>query len=510
MNYGPWDRLHEDEPFVEGVGRAAGRAVLPGDMTKAEFELSAADKDSHYTLIRRDEGGKLVSVPYHEAYKAELEPVAALLREAAELSEDKSFAKYLEMRAKALLDDDYQPSDLAWMDMKTNPVDVVIGPIEYYDDGVFGVKASYEGLVLVKDQAWSQRLARFTKFLPELQKNLPVDAKYKAEKPGAKADLNAYFALYYGGNATRAPRPSRSTCPNDEEVQLQKGSRRLQLENVMQAKFEKILVPVAKQVIADDQVAHVQFDAFFQNTMFHEVAHGPRHQEHARRQGTGARRAQGPDLELRGGQGRHPRALHGHAARAEGRARQGQAHGQLRDLHRRHHPLGALRRERRARQGQHGVLQLLPRPRRLRARRDGKYRVDFDKTQKAMEALSAKILTLQGDGDYDGAQKLNDEMGVIRPELQAELGRPGQGGHPDRRDVRAGPRSAGPDGRRRLTRETARATYQFGSRRGMSVERGLPRCSPRDPSRASPALQEGAQPAPGRVSRMPGLAGEGG
>jgi hypothetical protein len=203
MNFGPWDRLNEDTPILPGIGpRPVGGVFYPAGMTKAEFEnADLADKASWYTLLRRDAAGKLVTVPYHEAYAADLERAAALLREAAKHSADKSFARYLDMRADALLDDDFQPSDMAWMDMKSNPVDVVIGPIETYEDQLFGYKAAYEGLVLVKDQAWSEKLARFAQFLPSLQQGLPVDARYKAETPGSAADLNAYAAIYYGGNA---------------------------------------------------------------------------------------------------------------------------------------------------------------------------------------------------------------------------------------------------------------------------------------------------------------------
>ena len=178
------------------------------------------------------------------------------------------------MRADALLSDDFQPSDLAWMDMKTNPVDIVIGPIETYEDQLFGYKASYEGLVLIKDIAWSERLARFAKFLPEMQRGLPVADKYKAEVPGSDADLNAYNAIFYGGNANVGAKTIAINLPNDEQVQLKKGTRRLQLENVMQAKFDKILVPIAEVLIAEDQLKNITFDAFFEDIMFHEVAHG--------------------------------------------------------------------------------------------------------------------------------------------------------------------------------------------------------------------------------------------
>jgi hypothetical protein len=425
MNFGPWDRLHDDAPFVDGAGaHPPGAQFYPADMTKDEFEAATLpDKDSHYTLLRRDGAGKLVTVPYHEAYKAELEPVAALLREAAALAEDKGFANYLQMRAKALLDDDFQRSDMAWMDMKTNPVDVVIGPIESYDDAIYNNKASYEGLVLVKDLDWSKRLARFTGFLPELQKNLPVAAKYKAEKPGAKADLNAYFVLYYGGNANAGAKTIAINLPNDEEVQLKKGSRRLQLENVMQAKFDKILMPIAQQVIAADQLANVTFDAFFQDVMFHEVAHG---------------------LGIKNtldGKGTVRAALKDQASSyEEGKAdilglymvtqlaQKGELDkGKLMDNYVTF--IASIVRSVRFGAGDaHGKANMVCfnffQDQGAFARGDdGKYRVDFDKTQQAMAALSAKILTLQGDGDYDGARKLNDEMGVIRPQLEQDLKR---------------------------------------------------------------------------------------
>ena len=276
INYGPWNRLDNDRPFVDGIGaRPAGAQFYPADMGKAEFEQSTLkDKTSLYTLLRRDAQGQLISVPYHEAYKAELEKTAGLLRQAAKLARDPGFRKYLALRADALLSDDYQASDFAWMDMKNNPVDIVIGPIETYEDQLYGYKASYESYVLIKDQAWSKKLARFAQYLPELQRGLPVPERYKAEKPGSDADLNAYFAIYYGGDANVGAKTIAINLPNDEQVQLKKGTRRLQLENVMQAKFDQIMLPIAKELIAEDQQRNLSFDAFFQNTMFHEVAHG--------------------------------------------------------------------------------------------------------------------------------------------------------------------------------------------------------------------------------------------
>ena len=198
-------------------------------------------------------------------------PGGRTLRDALE---DPQFAAYLRLRADALLSGEYQASDLAWMDMKSNPIELVIGPIETYEDALFGYRAAFETFVLLKDQAWSERLARFAQYMPDLQRGLPVPGEYKAEMPGSDADLNAYDVLFVAGDANSGSKTIAINLPNDEEVQLAKGTRRLQLKNAMRAKFDRILVPIADELIADDQRHHVTFDAFFGNTMFHEVAHG--------------------------------------------------------------------------------------------------------------------------------------------------------------------------------------------------------------------------------------------
>lgn len=424
INFGPWDRLNEDTPFIDGVGpRPPGGPFYPADMTKAEFD--AADlpgKTSNYTLLRR-ENGKLVTVPYHVAYKPELERAAALLREAATFSADKSFASYLTMRADALLNDDFRPSDMAWMDMKTNPVDIVIGPIETYEDQLFGYKAAYEGLVLIKDIEWSGRLARFASFLPSLQKGLPVDAKYKAEMPGSNADLNAYQVVYYGGDANVGGKTIAINLPNDEEVQLAKGTRRLQLENVMKAKFDAILVPIAQQLIARDQLKHVTFDAFFENVMFHEVAHGLGIKKTIDGKGTvdealkeysssfeeGKADVLGLymiDALSRQGELDEARLMDGYVTFLAGILRSvrfgaSDAHGKANMVRFNFF-------------AQHGAFT---------RDADGRYRVDFEKMREAMNALSAKLLTVQGDGDYAEAKRMTDTMGAIRPELAADLAR---------------------------------------------------------------------------------------
>lgn len=428
INYGPWDRLHDNEPFIDGVGpKPAGANFYPADMTTDELEQAAGSDPALkglYSLVRRDDAGKLIAVPYHEAFSGPTDSAAAKLREAAELSSDPDFAKYLRLRAAALETDDYRASDMAWMDMKNNPVDIVVGPIETYEDGLLGYKASHEGYVLIKDMAWSDRLQRFAQYLPELQTDLPVPDAYKKEKPGTDSDLNAYDVVYYSGAANAGGKTIAINLPNDEEVQLAKGTRRLQLENAMRAKFDKIMVPIADELIAPDQRSHVTFDAFFQNTMFHEVAHG---------------------LGIKNtidGRGTVRTALKEHAsAMEEGKAdvlgiymveqlykRGALTQGSVEDNYVTF-LAGIFRSVRFGAADAHGKANMVRfnyfKEHGAFTRDDatGTYRVDYDGMKQAVDSLSALILTLQGDGNYAGVDSLMTEKGVVPPQLQADLAR---------------------------------------------------------------------------------------
>ncbi|QNF33556.1 Zn-dependent hydrolase [Adhaeribacter swui] len=425
VNYGPWDRLENNEPFIPGVGPKPETAnFYPKDMTKAEFEKAdLKDKKSQYTFLRRDAQGKLITVPYHVQFKPQIEKAASLLRQAAGLAEDAGLKKYLTLRAEALLTDNYQPSDLAWMDMKTNNIDFVVGPIEVYEDKLYNYKAAHEAYVLVKDQAWSKRLAKYAAFLPELQKGLPVPAKYKTETPGTDSDLNAYDVIYYAGDCNAGSKTIAINLPNDEEVQLKKGTRRLQLKNAMQAKFDKIMVPITKTLIAPDQQQLVNFDAFFATTMFHEVAHGLGIKNTINKKGTvrDALKEQGSALE-------------------EGKAdilglymitqlhKKGQIEGDLKSYFTTF-LAGIFRSVRFGAASAHGQANMVrfnffeQNGAFVRDAATGTYRVDFEKMEQAMNKLSEKILTLQGDGDYAGVKQLLTEQGQISPELQNDLNR---------------------------------------------------------------------------------------
>jgi hypothetical protein len=436
INYGPWDRLNNNAPFIDGVGpKPPGSGFYPRDMTKEEFDSAArssAGKElrNQYTMVHRDSAGHLVPTPYHQVFAAQVAAAAANLRKAATLADDPGLRKYLELRARALETDKYQPSDLAWLDMKNNTIDLVIGPIENYEDALFGYKTANEAFVLIKDKGWSARLAHYAAMLPGLQRELPVSAAYKRERPGTDSDLNAYDAVYYAGDANAGSKTIAINLPNDEEVQLRKGTRRLQLKNAMQAKFEKILLPVADELITQDQRSHLNFDAFFANVMFHEVAHGLGIKNTINGKGTvrEALKEQAGALEegkadilglymitklQQRGELKAPRednyvtflasifrSIRFGASNAHGRANA----AQLSFFEER----GAFSRDSTTR----------------------RYRVDFPRMKAAVDALAEQILRFQGNGDYVGVTRFMEERGKLSPTLQQDLARLGSKGIP--------------------------------------------------------------------------------
>lgn len=276
INYGPWDRLDNNTPFVQGYGeKPLGCQYYPEDITKEEFEqYSDTDKNSLYTVLRRNEDGTLKTVWYRDEYKEEIAKVCDLLDKAIKIAEDPGLKKYLTLRKRAFLTDDYFASDMAWMDMKESKIDFIVGPIENYDDKLNEAKASYEAFILLKDEKRSRDLAHFVEMLPTLQQELPCAPEYKTFVPGTSSDLNVYNAIYYAGDCNAGSKTIAINLPNDDRVQAEKGARRLQLRNSMQAKFDKILLPIGKLIIEPEQQQHLKFDAFFWNVTFHEVGHG--------------------------------------------------------------------------------------------------------------------------------------------------------------------------------------------------------------------------------------------
>ena len=276
INYGAWDHLDNNNSFLEGYGeKPLGCQYYPQDMTMEEWNaFEDPNKLSLYTVVRRDENGALKTVWYRDEYKEELDKVCNLLEQAIELTTNEGMKNYLTERVKAFRTDDYLASDLAWMDMKDCNMDLVIGPIENYDDHLFEAKAAYECFILLKDEKRSANLAKYVGLLPELQKVLPCAPEYKTFVPGTSSDLNVYDALYYAGDCNAGSKTIAINLPNDERVHALKGTRRLQLFNSMMAKFDKIMAPIGEVLMDPEQQKYLTAEAFFWNVTFHEVAHG--------------------------------------------------------------------------------------------------------------------------------------------------------------------------------------------------------------------------------------------
>ncbi len=436
INFGPWERLNNNEPFVAGYGpKPKGARFYPDDMTTGEFEAwEDPGKTNLYTIVRRDDRGSLISVPYHKAFEKEVAEASSLLKQAAGLAEDAGLKAYLLARAEALLTDEYFESDMAWMDMKNNTIDFIAGPIENYEDQLFGYKTAYEAFILIKDKEWSQRLEKYAALLPGLQKNLPVEQKYKNEIPGFDSDMNVYDAIFYAGDCNAGSKTIAINLPNDETVQQLKGSRKLQLKNSMQAKFDKILLPISELLIAGDQRHHVKFDAFFENTMFHEVAHGlglgrtidqsATVREALKDSYTSIEESKADILGLwciyqltNEGVFSNKDLMDNFVTFMAGIFRSvrfgaASAHGKANMIRFYYfQEMGAFERDSEA----------------------GTYHVDFEKMKQAMLHLSEMVLIIQGDGDYDRAMGLIKEKGFIREELQKDLNRISEAGIP--RDI---------------------------------------------------------------------------
>ena len=423
INYGPWNHFDNLAPFLPEYGEMPqGAGFYPTDMTKEEFEAwENPDKTSQYTLIKRDENGKLQAVWFHEAYAEQINKVADLLNKAADLAGDEEFANYLRLRAKAVLTDDYFESDMAWMDVRNNNVDFVVGPIENYVDALYGYKSAHEAFILIKDQEWSKQLAHYASLLPLLQTQLPVAEEYKSEKPGADADLAVYDAVFYGGDCNMAGKTIAINLPNDERVQLQKGTRKLQLKNAMKAKFDNILVPISDVLMTPESRENVKFEAFFANVMFHEVAHGMGIKNTLDGQGTvrhalkeqysAIEEAKADILGLylvtklsEMGEYTNSTLVENYTTFMAGIFRSvrfgaSSAHGKANML----------------------TFNFLEKEGAFTRNEEGMYAINFENMKAAVAKLGGEILKAQGDGNYEFVKEWIATEGVIKPTLQSDL-----------------------------------------------------------------------------------------
>jgi len=391
-------------------------------MRQSEFDsLDDARKNSPYSIIVREEG-RLVVKPYNEVYSDYIAQACVFLRTSAGLLQDPQLMPYLLARADALMNNEYEESDKIWLQMKGNKYDIIIGPIENYEDQLYGLKTSYEAYVLVKDIEWSKRLEKYVAYLPELQKNLPVEKQYKAEKTGGNSQINAYDAIYYGGDCNSGSKTIAVNLPNDEQLQINYGTRRSQIKNVMKAKFDHIMMPITQALMDSSQIKHVNFNAFFANTMFHEVAHGLGIKNTINGKGT-VREALGANYN----------------ALEEGKAdilglymitelfnKKVLTEGQLMDYYVTF-MAGIFRSVRFGAASAHGKANMIrfnyfqEKGAFTKDPKTQKYKIDMANMKLAMTELSALILKLQGDGDVEGVKKLLLEKGQIPADLQNDL-----------------------------------------------------------------------------------------
>lgn len=423
IHYGAWDRLDNNKPFLAGYGeKPAVCNYYPHDITAEEFDaFEDANKNSWYTVIRRNEDGSLKSVWYHEAYAEEIGRICALLEKAVTLAEDPGLKNYLEKRIEAFKTDGYLESDLAWMDMKDSKIDFVTGPIESYDDKFQETKASYESFILLKDEARSKDLAKFVAMLPALQKELPCAPEYKTFVPGTSSDLNVYDAVYYAGDCNAGSKTIAINLPNDERVHALKGTRRLQLRNSMKAKFDKILMPIGQLIVTPEQQKYLNFDAFFWNVTFHEVAHG-----------LGVKQTINTNESVDAVMGTEKTSWEEAKADILGLfmvtklIEMGEITNITAEDAIATYIAGILRSVRFGAASSHGKANMMCFNYMEKAgafSRDakGQYVIDFGKAKEAMNGWAALILQTQGDGNVEFATKYRAENGGITPALQADL-----------------------------------------------------------------------------------------
>jgi hypothetical protein len=425
--------LDNDKPFLDNVEtKPAGSNIYPVDITKEEFEeLGLPDEKDQYSMVRRDSMGKLYTIAYNEFFRPQLEKASGHLMQAAEICEDGELKNYLELRAKALLSNRYDASDIAWINMKNNTLDIIVGPTENYEDKLYNYRTAYEAYILVKDKSWSAKLEKYASYLPQLQANLPVADEYKAETPNSDgAQLNAYDVIFYAGDCNAGSKTIAVNLPNDERLQLEYGTRRSQLKNAMKAKFDHILLPISDILISEEQRKHITFNAFFSNTMFHEVAHGLGIKETINGKGM-VRQALGEQF----------------SALEEGKAdvlglymvTQLKEQGLLQEGEMMDYYVtflaGIFRSVRFGASSAHGKANMLRfnyfnQQEAFTRNEDGTYAVNMDKMKDAIAGLSALILRLQGDGNKEGVIALMKKDGNVAEALQADLDRLSTAGIP--------------------------------------------------------------------------------
>ncbi len=431
INKGRWDRLEQNEPFVEPFGPAGakppGAAFYPADMTKEEFDRYVAghpdQKDALqglFTVVRRD-GSKLVAIPYSKDYADLLGPAAQKVRDAAALTQNPQLKTYLTKLATAFGTDDYRDSDMAWMDL-AGPIEVVIGPYEVYEDELFNYKAAFESFVTVVDRPESEKLAAYAGALPDMERNLPEPEQYRNPNRGSESPIRVVQEVFTAGDARRGVQTAAFNLPNDEYVREKKGSKKVLLKNVINAKYDQSGKPIALRVLDESQLPLLSFDAFFNQILFHELSHGL-----------------GPGY-ITGADGTRVEARiplkNLYSTIEESKA---DVLGLWNAVYARNHNLlssfdeqqlyatyaGLMFRSMRFGIGEaHGrgtALQWnwLRESGGIVPSGNGRFRVDFVKFADGVKSLSTELLTIEATGDFDRAQRLLDKYGVVNDEINS-------------------------------------------------------------------------------------------
>ncbi|REJ81139.1 MAG: hypothetical protein DWQ36_10590 [Acidobacteria bacterium] len=432
VNFGPWDRLDDMHPFVDGAPpHPPGAGYYPTDLTREELEGWIAEHPeqaeamtSLYTVVRRGPEAGLVAEPYSVVYREWLEPAAALLRSAAASTGNASLRRYLELRADAFASDDYYESDLAWMDLDA-PVEVTIGPYEVYEDSLFGYKAAFEAFVTVDLPQQSAELERFKALLPTLERGLPIPDEHKNLQRGTESPMRVVDVVFVGGDSKAGVQTTAFNLPNDERVREEKGSKKVLLRNVMRAKYEKILVPIAQRVLSGEQAEQVSFEAFFAEVLHHELSHGL---------GPGKIRKDGRDTEVR----LELRDLYSTLEEAKADVMgvynilrlidSGEIDNSLRATLEPTYVAGLFRSARFGLHEAHGrgvvsQFNYLLEHGSLVVDEEGRFRVDSELFPAGIEALLREMLMLQATGDYAGTAAFLDRYGIATPALEGAIAR---------------------------------------------------------------------------------------
>ena len=433
INKGPWSQLDDNKAFMAGVPehKPKNAAHYPDDMTKEEFTkwvetLSEADKakaTGFFYAIRRGADGKLKAVPYSQEYREFLVPAAKLLREAAALTDNATLKDFLNKRAAAFLSDDYYESDVAWMDLDA-PIDVTIGPYETYSDELFSYKAAFEAYVTIRDDAETDKLKKFSQYLQELEDHLPIDPKYRNPKLGAASPMRVVNVVFSSGEGNSGVQTAAFNLPNDEKVVAEKGSKRVMLKNIQDAKFNKILLPISKVTLSKADQADVSFEAFFTHILMHELMHGL---------GPHNIKVDGRDTTVRAQLKDVYSMLEEAKADISGLwalqylVDKGVIDKRLEDTMYTTFLASCFRSVRFGITESHGrgvAVQfnyLLDRGALRFDKASGKFSVDPAKIKDAVRDLTAEIMTIQAEGSYEKAKAMSDKLGVIRPEMRSAL-----------------------------------------------------------------------------------------